>query len=217
MSSAPVAAVSLNSAAPVGKNSLQVTVATSQQSKGSCMGMTNGHQYDIQRAHAEHEILIFVASCSHFASGFSQHTNDGWMRHTPTIKFKIAMNDCPLRWSTDFQGSGIALPSRCDCESSKRSFVNIFQSTMLWQTGPADALMDVCPSTVVLAPFRGNLLALGLIPYRPLNAAGARIDPPMSVRGLIGLPSRAIKATSPPEDPCRLHQKKKKKSTCLTK
>lgn len=40
--------------------------------------------------------------------------------------------------------------------------------------------------------------------YSPLKAAGTRMDPPMSVEGVIGQPLIATKAASPPELPPEL-------------
>jgi hypothetical protein len=82
-----------------------------------------------------------------------------------------------------------------------KSRVNRRASSMEWHTGPAESLMETCPVIEPSHKFLGTRIAVGLIPYRPLKAAGARIDPPTSVDGAIGQPFMATKAPSPPELP----------------
>lgn len=66
---------------------------------------------------------------------------------------------------------------------------------------PVVALYVVWPGFVSAMSREESLPGVGLIPNTPLNAAGIRIDPPMSAPTPIVLPRSAISAPSPPEEP----------------
>ena len=98
---------------------------------------------------------------------------------------------------TSHQGTGTKLASYSASVWPLMTFVNNFKSAMLWHAGPHETLIETWPGAVVRMPPFGILSELGRMEYRPLKAAGALIEPPISDNGPIGLPFSAINAPSP--------------------
>ena len=62
--------------------------------------------------------------------------------------------------------------------ASETSLKKRSRSSILCPRGPTTAVMDSCPMYVHSQPLVGTRFPDGLKPYRPLNAAGTRIEPP---------------------------------------
>lgn len=67
--------------------------------------------------------------------------------------------------------------------------------------GPMADQMGLKEVELFMLPLYVPRFDVGFIPYTPLNAAGARIEPPISVPIPTGEPRHATRAPSPPEDP----------------
>lgn len=101
-----------------------------------------------------------------------------------------------------FQNPSIVVGSYGSDGCVRISLARSFRSSMLWQQGPADTIIDVLPGATANSPCRGTRAAVGLMAYSPLNAPGALMLPPISVViGAAGTPLKAQRTASPPEDP----------------
>lgn len=120
---------------------------------------------------------------------------------TPSVIKSPMESFFPSILTSPLHGANAAVGSNPTVSWFRMTLVNIFRSGIEWQFGPQDTLMDRFPGAAVVMPYFGTRSAEGLMPYKPLKAAGARMLPPMSEEGATGPPCMASKAPSPPEEP----------------
>lgn len=103
---------------------------------------------------------------------------------------------------TRFHGIGTNDVSVSHGSWSRTALWNSSRSSMdELASGPITAWIDSCPTAAALLPAMGIRIAVGLKPYAPQNAAGTRIEPPMSEPMPSGEHRKPAAAPSPPDEP----------------
>src|SRR5690348_16898190 len=120
---------------------------------------------------------------------------------TPSIRYSLGIpTRLPLR-SLDkfFSHSGTGRSSDVESLGSKPAIASsrIAQSRTFFPIGPAWS-SELANATI---PQREQRPYVGLIPQMPANAAGWRIEPPVSVPVAAGAISAATAAAEPPDEP----------------
>lgn len=101
-----------------------------------------------------------------------------------------------------FQGTGISDVSIFQGSCSNTAFWNSSRSSIeQLAIGPTTPRIVSWPEAATLSPVAGFRSEEGRKPYTPQNAAGQRIDPPISLPIPSGAQRKPIEAPSPPEDP----------------
>lgn len=104
--------------------------------------------------------------------------------------------------ATIFHGTGTSDVSISQGSCSNAAFWNSSRSSIeLLANGPTTPWIVSWPEAATLSPVTGFRIEEGRKPYTPQNAAGQRIDPPISVPIPSGAHRKPIDAPSPPEDP----------------
>lgn len=101
-----------------------------------------------------------------------------------------------------FQGTGAREVSVSHGSWSMMALWNSSKSSMdELAIGPTTPWIDSCPGQGTFIPVTGFLIAVGRSPYAPQNAAGTRIEPPISDPTPSGAHLKPIEAPSPPDEP----------------
>ena len=103
---------------------------------------------------------------------------------------------------TVFHATGISDVSMSQGFCSSKALWNSSRSSIeQLASGPTTPRIVSWPEAATLSPVTGFRSEEGRKPYAPQNAAGQRIDPPISVPIPSGAHRKPIEAPSPPEDP----------------
>ena len=104
--------------------------------------------------------------------------------------------------ATVFHGTGISDVSMPQGSCSNTALWNSSRSSIeQLAIGPITPRIVSWPEAAALSPVTGFRSVEGRKPYTPQNAAGQRIDPPMSLPIPSGAHRNPIDAPSPPEEP----------------